>query len=96
MTVLASFPAVTDPFSHVSVVCDVVVSDSDCDFVKPQTFVFSPANATRVWRWGCEARMQTELPLVNALPESVDANHAWKPRKRAIIKEMEKLPDTGK
>ena len=34
---LASVPVVTDPLSPANAVCDVVVSDSDCDFVKPQT-----------------------------------------------------------
>ena len=47
----ASVPVVTDPFSPVRVVCHVVVSDSDWDFGKPQTFFFlslSPENAKRM------------------------------------------------
>ena len=44
---LAPVPTVTDPLSLVNVVCNEVVSDSDCDFVEPQT----RENSTRVWRW---------------------------------------------
>ena len=40
MCVLASVLIVTDLVSLVNVVCHVVVSDSDCEFVEPQTFSF--------------------------------------------------------
>ena len=39
--VLASVPVVTDPFSLVNGVCDVMASDSDCESVERQTFSFS-------------------------------------------------------
>ena len=46
--------AVTAPFLLVNVVCEVVVSDMDCECVKPRTF--SPENATRVWPWSVRQR----------------------------------------
>ena len=45
-----SVPAVTVPFSNVDVdvVCEAVISDSDCEFVEPQTISLSRTNAKQV------------------------------------------------
>ena len=44
---VSSVLAVTDSFSQVNEICGVVFSDSDCGFVKQQTFPFSgERNAT--------------------------------------------------
>ena len=38
--VLASVLIVPDSLSQVNAICEVVLSDSACDIVKPQTFLF--------------------------------------------------------
>ena len=48
--VLASFLTGIDPSSHVKLVCDVLVSDSGCEIIKPQIFP-SPESATPVCFW---------------------------------------------
>ena len=68
--VLASFLTGRDPFSHVKVVGDVVVSDSDCEFGEPQTLL-CPESAARVWRWDVTQRCILKDRPSKAVPESV-------------------------
>ena len=61
----ASGPVVADAFSPVNVVCDVVVSDPDWDFGKPQTFSLSRKCEANV-AWECETKINIEGPPVKA------------------------------
>ena len=61
----ASVPVVTGPFSPANVVCDVVVSDSDCEFVEPQR----KREASAALERGTE--MNVEGPPFKTMPESV-------------------------
>ena len=55
MCVLASYSTVTDPSSLVNVVRDVLVADSDCEFVEPESFSLSRKHAS-VWHWTARHR----------------------------------------
>ena len=48
LVVPPSLLVVTVPFSNVNVVCEVVFSDSNCEYVEPQTFSLSRNRETRV------------------------------------------------
>ena len=68
--VLDCVPSVAGSLSQANVVCDVAISDSDCEFVKPQTFSFSSKRNASV-ALECETKMNIEGPPVQAVPEAV-------------------------
>ena len=56
---LAFVPSVSGLCSPVNVVCDVdlsLVSDSDCELVKPQFFTLSKKNVKPAWLWSARQR----------------------------------------
>ena len=61
---------VTVLFSDVTVVCEVVFSNSDCEFVQPQTFSRSREREASV-AFECETEVNFEGPPVRAVPASV-------------------------
>ena len=66
----ASVLTLTDLFSLVNVVCDVVVSCWDCEFVELQTSSLSSERDAGV-SLECETKMNFEAPPVKAVPEAV-------------------------
>ena len=66
---LASVLAVTASLSQVNAICEVVLSDSACDIVKPQTLVFLTRKRNVSEALECEHRLNLERlegALVNA------------------------------
>ena len=84
MCVFASLLAVMNPFSLANVVCGVVLSGSDCEFVKPQTFL-SAENAKPAKKAAAISRRPT--PQSGTSP-AVDVAHAWMTRYRDLIKQL--------
>ena len=86
---------VTSPFPDVTVDCEVVFTDSDCEFVEPQAFSHSRKREASV-ALECETEMSVEGPPVKLVPESVWRRRIAKHDVRSITGIFEKQSAAAK